>query len=223
VNTIKQVNWIGFLLRGFDKSRSYFPGLTQKLELIFGITRTANHFDVVLPSQEKPRLVTGFFANWQVVSGVEDVLFNELKQGFEHIRMPSDVPEIYQVIHVRKGDFLGLKDSYGVLHPDYYLANVDTKLTTFICTDDTNLAEDIQNQVRVHKVFGPNDLSPTEALKLMANASLLIMSNSTLSWWAGFYCTKTGGKAVIPKPFYKIEETGSLYHPDFIAAPSVFY
>lgn len=222
-NTVKQINGLGFLLRGFDKLRSYFPELTQKVELVFGIARTTNHFDISLPTQEKPRLVTGFFVNWQTVLGIEELLFNELTEGFRNIRTPSDVPEIYQVIHVRRGDFLTLRDSYGVLHPDYYLANADSNLTTFICTDDTDLAQDIQSQLRAQKVFGPNDLSPTEAMKLMANASLLVMSNSTLSWWAGFYCSKKGGKVVIPRPFYKIEENGLLYHPDFIAATSVFY
>ena len=223
LNAVKHIHAFGFLLKGFDKLRSYFPGLTQRIELRVGIARATNHYEISLPAEVNPKLVTGFFVNWQAVLGVEEILFNELTEGFRNIHTPSNLPEKYQVIHVRRGDFLELKDTYGVLHPDYYLANADSNLTTFICTDDANMAHDIQSLLNVKKVFGPNELSPTEAMKLMANASLLIMSNSTLSWWAGFYCSRKGGKAVIPKPFYKIEENGSLYHPDFIAAPSVFY
>jgi hypothetical protein len=168
-------------------------------------------------------MVTGFFVNWKSVSGVEEILFNELTEAFKDIETPSGLPQRYQVIHVRRGDFLELKDSYGILHPEYYLANADKNLTTYVCTDDKDLAQDIQSRINIQKVFGPDDLTPIEAMKLMANATLLLMSNSTLSWWAGFYCSRKGGKVVIPKPFYKIEANGSLYHPDFITAPSLFY
>jgi hypothetical protein len=223
VDTVRQIDILGVLLKGFDKMRSYFPGLTRRLEFTCGISRATNHFEVTLPAQQKTRLVTGFFVNWQTVLGIEGTLFTELTEGFRNIRTPPNLPRRYQVIHVRRGDFLSLKDSYGILHPEFYVANADTTLPTFICTDDTDLAQDIQSQLTVQEVFGPNDLSPMEALKLMANSSSLIMSNSTLSWWAGFYCARKGGQVVIPKPFYKIEELGSLYHPDFMAAPSVFY
>jgi hypothetical protein len=222
-DTARQINSFGFLLKIFDKLRSYQSQIARRIELICGIFRATNHFEISLPGEGRPRIVTGFFVNWKSVSGVEEILFNELTEAFKEIKTPSDLPKEYQVIHVRRGDFLELKDSYGILHPEYYLANADRNLTTFVCTDDKEMAQDIQSRINVQKVFGPDDLNPTEAMKLMANASLLLMSNSTLSWWAGFYCSRKGGKAVIPKPFYKIEANGSLYHPDFTTAHSVFY
>jgi hypothetical protein len=219
----KSIHSFGLLLKGFDKLRAHYPKLAKRSEKIFGILRTTNHFEIPSLGRKRPKIVTGFFANWESVCGIEEILFNELTQGFKDVRTPSDIPEKYQVIHVRRGDFLELKDTYGVLHPEYYLANLDSNLITFICTDDKGMAQDIQSRVEVEKVFGPDDMSPAEAMKLMANASLLLMANSTLSWWSGFYCSRKGGKVIIPKPFYKIEANGSLHHPDFIAAPSVFY
>ena len=219
----KAIHSFGLLLKVLDKLKSHYPKLAKNVENIFGILRTTNHFEIPSLGRKRPKIVTGFFANWESVCGIEDILFNELTQGFKDVRTHPDLPEKYQVIHARRGDFLELKDTYGVLHSEYYLANIDSKLITFICTDDKGLAQDIQSRVKVEKVFGPDDMSPTEAMKLMANASLLLMANSTLSWWAGFYCSRKGGKVIIPKPFYKIEQNGSLHHPDFIAAPSVFY
>lgn len=223
VNTPAKMNSLGILLKGFDKLHLYFPELTRKMELKFSFHRAKNHFEISLPEHGKPKLVTGFFVNWQTLKGIEEVLFRELAEGFKRIQNPANMPPKYQVMHVRRGDFVGLKDSYGILHPKYYLENADRRLITFICTDDEGLAEDIRSKMDVERIFGPNDLSPFEAMKLMANASSLIMSNSTLSWWAGFYCAKNGGTVVMPKPFYKIETNGSLYHPDFVVVPSVFY
>jgi hypothetical protein len=223
LKSTKQIHAFGYLLKLFDKLRSRYPYMARYIEKKCGILRASNHFEMILPGNTKPRIVTGFFVNWETVLGVEEILFNELTESFKSIGTPTDLPQDYQVIHVRRGDFVELKDSYGILHPNYYLANADRNLPTYICTDDKGMALDIQKQINVQKVFGPEDLSPTEAMKLMANASLLLMSNSTLSWWAGFYCSKKGGRVVIPKPFYKVEGKGYLYHPDFEAAPSVFY
>ncbi len=223
LKTTKQINSLGFLLKIFDKLRSSQPQIAQRIELTCRIFRTTNHFELSLPGKGRPRMVTGFFVNWESVLGVEEILINELTDAFKDVSTPPGLPQDYQVIHVRRGDFLQLKDSYGILHPDYYLANASKNLTTYVCTDDKDMARDIQNRMNIQKVFGPDDLNPTEAMKLMANASLLLMSNSTLSWWAGFYCAKKGGKVIIPKPYYKIEVNPSLYHPDFTPSPSVFY
>jgi hypothetical protein len=223
LETPKQIHFFGFLLKVFDKLRSSYPRMAKRIEPVCGILRATNHFEISLPGKKRPRMVTGFFVNWQSLTGIEEILFSELTEAFKDVRTPPGMPRDYQVIHVRRGDFLALKDSYGILHPDYYYTNADKKLATYLCTDDTEMAQDIQNRINVQKVFGPDDLSPVEAMKLMANASLLLMANSTLSWWAGFYCSKKGGKVVIPQPFYKIEENGSLFHPNFVTAPSIFY
>jgi len=220
---VKNINLLGVLLKILDKLRFYNTNASIRLEQFLGIFRTTHHFQIPVNLGQKPRLVSGFYVNWKSVCGVEELLFTELNEGFKKVRTPQDLPGQYQVIHVRRGDFLGLKETYGILHPDYYLKNIQLGIDTFICTDDQELAIDIQSVIPVRKVFGPDDLTPIEAMKFMANANVLIMSNSTLSWWAGFYSSRNGGKVIISEPFYKNEESSSLHHPDFITAPAIFY
>lgn len=223
IGEVRSLNSLGILLKALDKLRGSHFDLAKKIELFLRINRTKHHFEIPILGQNRPRLVTGFFINWKSTIGVEEILFNEMMDSFKHVATPSGIAAKYQVIHVRRGDFLENKDTYGILHPSYYSQNMIPDLETYICTDDKEMAGDIQEFIKVKKIFGPDDLNPIEALKLMANSSSLLMANSTLSWWAGFYCLRMGGRVVIPKPFYKAEELGTLFHPEFTAAPAVFY
>lgn len=223
IGQTRNIDSLGLFLKALDKFALNHFELTKKIELFLQVHRTNHHFQVPAPREIKPRVVTGFFVNWRATCGVEEILVNELEESFKYITTPPGLVNKYQVIHVRRGDFLKHGETYGVLHPSYYLRNMTPHLETYICTDDDQMAADIQKIVKAKKIFGPNDLSPPEALKLMSNSSSLLMANSTLSWWAGFYCLRKGGKVVIPKPFYKSEESESLYHPEFTIAPAVFY
>ncbi len=223
IGEVRNINSLGFLLKSLDKLRCNHFELAKKIELFLRINRTNHHFEIPIMGKNKPRVVTGFFVNWKSTIGVEEILVSELKESFKHIATPRGLAQEYQVIHVRRGDFLEHKDTYGILHPSYYSQNMIPELETYICTDDKEMAGDIQEFIKAKKIFGPDDLNPIEALKLMANSSSLLMANSTLSWWAGFYCLSMGGRVVIPKPFYKAEELGTLFHPEFTAVPAVFY
>ena len=220
----KRRDSVGYLLAGLDKINSKSARFGSYISRKLGIMRTGNHDEIPVLPAIAPKLLTGFFINWKVVRGVELLLAEELKTALKNVEVPFCVDDHFQVLHVRRGDFNSLKDTFGVLSSEYYARNLDGSLPTYICTDDEALVPDVQLATGAISVFGPSDLNPIQTLKLMSEASLVVMSNSTLSWWGGFLCTQNGGRALLPKPFYKYlsEDATNFELPEFTIVPSIF-
>jgi len=96
-------------------------------------------------------------------------------------------------IHVRRGDYITLADSYGLLASDYYLKGLE-KLSAlgkagrvWVFSDDIASA---QQMLREHLprntkwVDPPIGTNPIESLSLMSKTNSLVIANSTFSWWA---------------------------------------
>ena len=220
----KRRDFVGYLLAGLDKINSKSARFGSYISRKLGIMRTGHHDEIPVLPAIAPKLLTGFFINWKVVRGVELLLAEELKTALKNVEVPFCVDGHFQVLHVRRGDFNSLKDTFGVLSSEYYARNLDGSLPTYICTDDEELVPDVQLATGAISVFGPSDLNPIQTLKLMSEASLVVMSNSTLSWWGGFLCTQNGGRALLPKPYYKYlsEDATNFELPGFTIVPSVF-
>ena len=224
VSQSKRRDSVGYLLAGLDKINSKSARFGRYISGKLRILRTEDHDEIPLLPSIAPNLVTGFFINWKVVQGIEILLAEELKIALENVEIPFRVEGHFQVLHVRRGDFKSLKDTFGVLSSEYYSRNLDRSLPTYICTDDEDLVPDVQLATDAISVFGPSDLNPIQTLKLMSEASSVVMSNSTLSWWGGFLCKQNGGRALLPKPYYKYlnEDAINFQMPGFILAPSIF-
>jgi hypothetical protein len=220
----KRRNSVGYLLAGLDKIDSKSATLGSYISSKLGIMRTRYHDEIPTLPAIAPNLVTGFFINWKVVQGIELLLAEEIKMALENVEVPFRIEGAFQVLHVRRGDFKSLKDTFGVLSSEYYARNLDRSLPTYICTDDEALVPDVQLATEAISVFGPSDLNPIQTLKLMSEASLVVMSNSTLSWWGGFLCMQNGGRAFLPKPYYKYlnGDATNFELPGFTIAPSIF-
>jgi hypothetical protein len=53
-----------------------------------------------------------------------------------------------------------------------------------------------------------------ETLAVLSNGKKLIMSNSTLSWWASQFVLDRGGKVLAPSPWFKKSD---LVSPQYLA------
>ncbi len=220
----KRRDSVGYLLASLDKINSKSGKLGTCLSSLLGVLRTGNHDEIPVLPPIMPNLVTGFFINWKVAQGIELLLAEELRVALEKIEVPIRAEDHFQVLHVRRGDFNNLKNTFGVLSPEYYARNMDRSLPTYICTDDEARAPDVQLATEAISVFGPGDLNPIQTLKLMSQASSVVMSNSTLSWWGGFLCMQNGGRTLLPKPFYKYlnENATNFQMPGFTPVDSIF-
>jgi hypothetical protein len=220
----KRRDSIGYLLASLDKINSRSSKLGSFISSNLGIVRTSHHDEIPALPAIAPNLLTGFFINWKVVEGIEQLLAKELKEALGNVELPFSIEGNFQVLHVRRGDFKNLKDSFGLLSSEYYARNIDRSLPAYICTDDEGLVPDIQSVTEAISVYGPNDLNPFQTLKLMSEATLVVTSNSTLSWWGGFLCMQNGGRVFLPRPYYKFLNVGNtiLQLPGFILVPSEF-
>jgi hypothetical protein len=111
------------------------------------------------------------------------------------------------VVHVRRGDYLGLKNSYGILSLKHYeeaLKSLDqnVKENLYVISDDAEVGREFSDQLGAIRAFAPHDLGEWEALKFMSKARCVVAANSTFSWWGSFLCYKNGGIAVLPSEYF---------------------
>jgi len=98
-------------------------------------------------------------------------------------------------VHIRRGDYMNLKDSFGVLSEEYYnsairfiLENSSTKYArVLVFSDDIAVAKqlvcNLETSLPVQFAEPPKN-NPDESLMLMSQSDALIISNSSFSWWA---------------------------------------
>ena len=124
----------------------------------------------------------------------------------------SNIPDNYQFFHYRCGDYLNHQANFGVLSREYYLRNMLQGLPVVVVTDSLDRAiENFESIGDVHFI-DPNKSSAWHAVSIISRAAYVVSSNSTLSWWGAFFATKSGGTAVIPKPFFANGIPVNLYY-----------
>jgi hypothetical protein len=107
------------------------------------------------------------------------------------------------VVHLRRGDYLALKDIYGEISVDYLKnalnsvsASNDQPIWLFT-QDRKEMDSDTLSTLMPEKIIDSSDLpSPLETMALMAKGDGLICSNSTFSWWAAFLKVNNGAVVV---------------------------
>ena len=111
-------------------------------------------------------------------------------------------------IHMRRGDYLNYKDSFGVLDDNYYRYALEMLLKirkidkVFIFSDSPNSVKSFQAQLKLNsEIIYPSDLSTAETMVLMSRCSAILTSNSTFSFWASILATHKN--IIYPKPWFR--------------------
>ena len=108
------------------------------------------------------------------------------------VNWPSSIgqtlPQSYATIHVRGGDYFQLGGAFGVLSKEYFKKALDLipdNIPHYWVTNDVEYATEVSNAFpeRANSVFGPEEMSTFETLKILSESKYLVASNSTLSWW----------------------------------------
>ena len=114
---------------------------------------------------------------------------NEVSELENYVSSPNTI-----TVHHRLGDTIGLKQTRGLLGPGYFKdsirileANTETSPRVVIFTDDIKNSKSLLGTYLrgIDVSWLPPTLDAAEVLYLMSRASNLVLSNSTLSWWAG--------------------------------------
>jgi hypothetical protein len=132
-------------------------------------------------------------------------------------------------IHMRRGDYLNHKDSFGVLDDNYYLSALEkmfnsVKLEKFyIFSDSPESVIDFQKKLKLEsEIIAPSDLKPSETLVLMSRCDAIITSNSTFSFWAGILASHNN--VIYPDPWFKSSDqwlsSANLQNPNWTLSKS---
>ena len=186
-----------------------------------------------LSSQIKrfPILIDGFFISKEWPMKYRDILCDEFSNLQKDIKFQSNmVQEIFldfskTTIHVRRGDLHNHKDTFGLLAKYYYLPLFSKEHKNLVLSDSIDEARMIFEE-RGNCVFvDRSDDEVWKALVLMSTSARIVMSNSTLSWWGGFFASNANRAVVyMPKPFYReLSKFDELLHLDeFTNVNSIF-
>jgi len=123
------------------------------------------------------------------------------------LSMRSDLEQHRPIIvHIRRGDYVGLERLYGDLDPKYYLeglgymkAQINTEKTWIFSDSPEEVPRELAVSLEAERVIGPADIPcPLENLVLMSLGTAIIAANSTFSWWSGLISSE-GQPLVAPR------------------------
>jgi hypothetical protein len=167
----------------------------------------------------RKRLVSGFFQRAWIVSAIKDEFGTPLWKLLQ--KHSSKVPDIENCtgIHLRRGDYRNLNNerSLGCLSWDYYSQEIE-KNDQFVCFTDAQLFE-IPKQIveNARSIYSSNDMNDINTLYNLGMCRRLIIANSTLSWWAGFFAIHNKREVIAPEPWFHFDHQSNteIYLQDF--------
>jgi hypothetical protein len=177
-----------------------------------------------------PYFLIGYFQNYEVsshmVTKMDSLVPNQLSA---HLIAYATSLESEKAIgmHVRRGDYVG-HPTFGLLSKDYFknvllsIGDIDRPIIIF--SDSKVVVSDFFPEHLIHlgKVC-PDKFSASEVLYLMSRCSDLILSNSSLSWWAGFIAQVRGSTVVAPSPWFNKEiQSADFLVPKWKISKSIF-
>jgi hypothetical protein len=191
-------------------------------------------YDPKLLQMGKARNVRGYFQSWRYF----EIAGNSFHSSNELLRRPSRwyletcalvLKSEPIFLHVRRGDYKQLSDSYGLLDTKYYVDALaiarkflpDNPI--WVVSDDIPEAEKLLASILPANtiwVNPPNGTDAVESLVLMSQGAGNIIANSTFSWW-GAALNEKSLVTVAPKKWFKgMQDPQDLYPPDWILVES---
>lgn len=185
-------------------------------------------YDPALGSSSRVNRVKGFFQTYiyaqEFIDELRDELF--LIQESPWLREQSELLKSKNVlaVHVRRGDYVPLKNSFGILSIEYYRQALselrDQKMDwdeVWVFSDEPKkarvLMEDFGDEHEIRFIDPPDGTNALESLVLFSRADLGVIANSTFSWWACFLAKEM--KAVVaPDKWFLAKEDPNLLIPE---------
>lgn len=205
----RPMNFVGHIVRVLDKLNvgrmaPFFKALTP----YFGIHRQLDSHVAGADIRGIPWLFTGFYIDTKIVESNESILYDEIANLLENLCSDSELLQKikdlgdFQMMHVRRGDYVNNSADFGILSPAYYLSQ-KVELPLVLALENIEDLDNLQEVLNPAIIMTKENSNAWETLFVMSQASDLVMSNSTFSWWGGFLATNNGGIARMPSPYFQ--------------------
>jgi hypothetical protein len=153
-------------------------------------------FDRNLTQSRKNSRVVGYFQTYRYAPAFVSERGLRLTKHSDALNdLISEVKSLDPIVfHIRGGDYLKIKEEFGVLSGDFYsralseITKISSDEEIWVFTNDLELTKSILTgkNFNVTKILSEQDLSAAETLVLMSFAQRIVISNSTFSWWAAY-------------------------------------
>jgi hypothetical protein len=190
---------LGKFLERVNNSLSHRSSTFRRLNSRAFYQSTDAGYDEKVLSLNLGKRIKGYYQSFRYADLIRDELIADfqLTEPSEWFLMTEEIAakENPTMIHVRRGDYLNLKNDFGVLSGKYYaeacaqIAIRNGESNKWIFSDSPELMSELMESSGISNwkiIVPPSGISPNESLKLMSTARNLIMSNSTFSWWSAY-------------------------------------
>jgi len=187
-------------------SRNHFGGIYRSNEV---------GYDKDLSSVEVGSKLRGYFQSYAYAKDLRTELQKnfelEIESAWYHNFAEEAKKRKPMMLHIRRGDYVNLKDDFGILAKEYYenaalqLQADDPDSEVWIFSDSPEAAAKLLNNSRIRNwevIQPPSESTPNETLKLLSFAEKLIIANSTFSWW-GAYLNSNQAQICAPTKWFK--------------------
>lgn len=160
--------------------------------------------------------LVGYFQTWRHFSHVKDQLpkdiFDPIRPLVKSYILKTGIDLTNDIaVHIRRGDYVALQNSFGLLTPEYYEKALEAqgydkiKGRIWVFTDATEsdvLSILDKNSLDIRIVNSSDSLNDVVQLALMSEFNRIIIANSSYSWWAAKLSNKNA-RVVAPQNWYK--------------------
>lgn len=149
-------------------------------------------------------VVRGYFQSAKMVSEVEHVFVPRLREI-----LPSFGVQNYVSVHIRLGDYLepnkaafhGVTDPHWSIKQAQLLAEKVGANRIVLFSDAPEFVVDSVDESLLREIHFEAEESPKAIVSMMASSAGIVMSNSSLSWWAAYLSSEREIPVVYPKPW----------------------
>jgi hypothetical protein len=215
-----------WLKRAIWKIESTFPGI--KLRNVYN--PKAIGFSPESITEFNYKIISGYFQSYRYPDklGWKNKLneFSPTNRNF--IRFRKEILQVRPIaIHVRGQDYLNDSSGIGNLQLEYFATALEKvnkpNKKIWVFTDDIRYARRILSPLESDFLIvdEAQTLSAIETMYLMATAPVLIISNSTFSWWAAYI--SSDAQVYAPKKWFQnMDDPLDLIPPDWHRLESIW-
>ena len=214
--------------RIFDKLSIKFKLIKYFRYKLFGVYQSKEvGFDSFLEKQSEISRIQGYYQTWKYVDNLQelgaDISLEIINPSNWFLELQNEINKVKPiVIHVRRGDYKNPNSPVGLLSRTYYKDAMEQVYNKFENSNFWIFSDDIEDSQKLldglvpknsNWICPPAGSDPAESLVLMSLSKVIIIANSSFSWWAA----KTGVEkelVIAPSPWFKTLDSPTYLIPN---------